>query len=79
MYTLLYMTATRTQIYLTPELRTRIDAVMHREGKSMAQIIREALDLYLADGRPDPDDALKATFGALPDLIVPPRSEWDRA
>lgn len=80
MYTVLYMAATRTQIYLTEEQRARIDALRGREGKSLAQIMREALDSYL-DGQPgvDRQQSLKATFGSMPDLEVPSRDEWDRA
>jgi hypothetical protein len=39
--------------------------------------VREAVDLYLEQQRSDPGAALDATFGALPDLQVPPRDEWD--
>jgi hypothetical protein len=28
--------------------------------------------------RPDPDAALAETFGSLPDLELPPRSDWTR-
>jgi metal-responsive CopG/Arc/MetJ family transcriptional regulator len=78
MYTMLYMSATRTQIYLTQEQRDRLDELMQREDKSMAQIIREALDAYLTTFHPDPDKALESTFGSMPDLSVPPREEWER-
>jgi metal-responsive CopG/Arc/MetJ family transcriptional regulator len=78
LYIVLYMSATRTQIYLTPELRARVDDVMRREHKSLAQIVRDALDAYLAAQRPDPDAALAATFGSMPDLSVPQREEWER-
>jgi metal-responsive CopG/Arc/MetJ family transcriptional regulator len=78
MYTVLYMSATRTQIYLTQEQRNRVDEVMARENKSMAQIIREALDAYLTTSHPDPDEALESTFGSMPDLSVPSREEWER-
>ena len=44
----------------------------------MARMIREAVDTYLADDRPDVEAALDDTFGAIPDLVVPARSEWDR-
>ncbi len=40
-------------------------------------MIREAVDAYLADDRPDPDAALEEAFGALPDLSVPSRDEWE--
>jgi hypothetical protein len=72
------MSATRTQIYLTPEQRRRLDAIGRREGKPLAALIREAVDAYLADSGPGPDQVLQATFGALPDLEVPSRDEWRR-
>lgn len=68
----------RTQIYLTDEQRRRIDARMRRDGVSLASIVREALELYLAHGPGDVEQALDRTFGALPELEVPQREEWDR-
>jgi predicted DNA-binding protein len=79
LYTALYMSATRTQIYLTSAQRARLDALGHREGKALAELVREAVDEYLEHTLPDPRGALEATFGALPDLEVPSRDEWDRA
>lgn len=77
MYTALYMAAIRTQIYLSAAQRRRLDDVAARRRTSMATVIREAVDQYLArDSQPDVDDALTQTFGAIPDLEVPPRSEW---
>ena len=72
------MAATRTQVYLTQEQRERIDEVAARSGQSLAEIVRLALDEYLEERAPDPDAALKATFGTVPDLEVPSRDEWDR-
>lgn len=45
-----------------------------REGVAMAQLIRAAVDNFLAA-----DDDLEATFGSVPDIAarVPPRTEWD--
>jgi hypothetical protein len=71
------MAATRTQIYLTAVQRAKLGEITRREGKSMAQIVREALDAYLAERRPDPDEALATTFGSMPDLVVPAREAWD--
>jgi predicted DNA-binding protein len=78
LYTALYMAATRTQIYLTSDQRTRLDALRRREGKPLAELVREAIDDYLAHAIPDAREALDATFGSLPDLAVPSRDEWDR-
>jgi predicted DNA-binding protein len=72
------MASTRTQIYLTQEQRRRLDELMAQRGASLAQLVREALDAYLAAQRPDPDAALAETYGALPNLEVPSRDEWDR-
>jgi hypothetical protein len=72
------MASTRTQIYLTAEQRAAIDAKIKREGKSLASIVREALDEYLAPKSADLDAILNRTFGTIPDLEVPPRSEWNR-
>ena len=51
---------------------------MRREHLSLAAIVREALDSYLAVRSPDRQRALDATFGVLPDLSVPTRDEWQR-
>ncbi len=78
LYTVLYMPSIRTQIYLTEDQRRRLDARGRRTGAPMARQIREAVDAYLADDRPDVQSVLNETFGTLPDLQVPNREEWDR-
>lgn len=72
------MASTRTQIYLTEDQRRRLDARGRHTGAPLAHMIREAVDAYLADDRPDPDAALDETFGTLPQLELPNRDEWDR-
>ena len=71
------MSSTRTQVYLTDEQRERVDRVAASEGITMAQVIRRAIDEYLND-LPDPDAALDATFGAVPDAATPSRESWAR-
>lgn len=78
MYTVLYMAAIRTQIYLTPELRAKLDDAVRRQDKSLAQIVREALDAYLRSEAPDREATLTSTFGSMPDLSIPSRAEWER-
>jgi len=78
LYTPLYMASTRTQIYLTERQRARLDELGRQEDKSLAELIREAVDLYLERGPVDLHQALSETFGASPRLEVPDRSEWDR-
>lgn len=70
--------AVRTQIYLTAEQRASLDELRRRDGKSLAELIREALDAYVGERIADPAAALDAAFGALPELEPPPRDEWDR-
>ena len=77
LYTALYMAATRTQIYLTQEQRERLDALARRDERSLAELIREAVDDYLQQTAPDPARALRNTFGIAPDFEVPSRDEWD--
>jgi hypothetical protein len=72
------MPSTRTQIYLTADQRRQLDARGRRTGAPLARMIREAVDGYLADDRPDTEEALDETFGTLPDLELPSREEWDR-
>jgi hypothetical protein len=78
LYAVLYMPSTRTQVYLTEAQRRAIDERIASDGHSLAWIIREALDQYLAGAAPDRGAAFDATFGALPDLAVPSREEWER-
>ena len=48
-----------------------------RKHKKMAEMVREAVTVYLAGGGTDVAAALDATFGCAPDLEVPGRDEWD--
>jgi hypothetical protein len=70
------MASARTQIYLTAEQRTRLDQLARLEDRPLAELIREAVDLFLEEVGPDRDKALKDTFGSVPDLEVPSRREW---
>ncbi len=78
LYTALYMASRRTQIYLTHEQRKGLDTLRGRDGKSLAEVVREAVDAYLENQGATPTDALAATRGALPDIEAPPRTEWER-
>jgi hypothetical protein len=78
LYTVLYMPAIRTQIYLTDMQRRQLDARGRRTGAPLARMIREAVDAYLGVDQPDPQAALDETFGTLPELELPDRTEWDR-
>jgi hypothetical protein len=73
------MAARRTQIYLTEDQRKRLDERRRRERRTLAELVRQAVDAYLADRSQDPAAALNSTFGALPKLEVPRRDEWERA
>jgi hypothetical protein len=77
LYAALYMASLRTQIYLTGDQRRKLDERARRQGRTLAHIIREAVDEYLADA-PDVEEALRETYGSVPDLSVPSRDEWDR-
>jgi predicted DNA-binding protein len=66
----------RMQIYLTAAQRRRLDELARREQKSLAQLVREAVDSYLWEEVVDVDKSLDATFGAAPGLTVPSRDDW---
>jgi Arc/MetJ-type ribon-helix-helix transcriptional regulator len=78
--------ATRTQVYLTQEQRQQIEELRARDGRTLAEVIRAALDEYLAThGRLAADQelaerkrVLDETFGCMPDFPYPDRSDWDR-
>jgi len=70
----------RTQVYLTDEQIDALQRTAARRRLSMAELIRQALDTFLKrEAAGDPDQLLESTLGALPDLEVPSRGEWDRA
>jgi len=71
------MSATRTQVYFTEEQRRSLDALAKREGKTLAAVVREAVDAYIAPAA-DLDVVLDETFGSMRELEVPARGEWDR-
>jgi predicted DNA-binding protein len=39
----------RTQLYLDDRLRERIDRVRARDGRTMAEVVRDALERYLEE------------------------------
>jgi metal-responsive CopG/Arc/MetJ family transcriptional regulator len=45
------MARTQTLIQLTPDLLERLDSYREREGRSRSEIVREAIELYLAADR----------------------------
>lgn len=86
LYTALYMAATRTQVYLTEEQRRQIEELRAHDGRTLAEVIRTALDEYLTTHGRDAAEKERAktrrvldeTFGIAPDFEVPPREEWNR-
>jgi predicted DNA-binding protein len=74
--------ATRTQIYLSAEQRDALDARAQVERKTLAHVIRDAVDRYLAEDMDvtERDLLLAETFGTCPELgeRVPSRNEWER-
>ena len=72
------MSSKRTQLYLTEEQRRRLDAMGRHKGRKMGEMVRDAVDAYLADAGTDFESALRSTFGSMPDLEVAVRDEWDR-
>jgi hypothetical protein len=76
----LYMGATRTQVYLTGRQREELDRLSAELHLPMAHLIRDAVDIYIeARKTPDLAAALEQTFGIMPNLEVPSRDEWDVA
>jgi predicted DNA-binding protein len=75
----------RTQIYLTEEQKRRLEQMAAATGKRQSDLIREALDGYLADQQPrDWQDALEAVRGMwadrddLDDFVRDLRAGWER-
>jgi len=72
------MVATRTQVYLTKKQRQALDARRKREGKTLAEVVRDAIDAHIASDVSSSRQAiLDGTFGSIPDFEVPSRDEWE--
>lgn len=71
------MSATRTQIYLQTAQRRRLDEIAGSRGSSLASVVREAVELYIAQAPVDPTTALESTFGAAPGAQFPGRDDWE--
>ena len=50
------MANTRTQVYFQEEQRRRIDALAQARGVTMTEIVRRALDSYLDNQAPTPEE-----------------------
>jgi Arc/MetJ-type ribon-helix-helix transcriptional regulator len=80
------MAATRTQVYLTEDQRREIEELRASDGRTLAEVIRAALDEYLATHGPaakereraETQRVLDETFGIAPDFPYPDRGDWDR-
>jgi Arc/MetJ-type ribon-helix-helix transcriptional regulator len=80
------MAATRTQVYLTENQRREIEELRARDGRTLAEVVRAALDEYLATHVPAAAETRRAkrqrvldeTFGIAPDFPYPNRDEPDR-
>jgi hypothetical protein len=69
----------RTQIYLDEELDRELRAVAATEGRSAADLIREAVRRYLADRRGSgPVDPIAAMIGSVEGLPSDAAAEHDR-
>jgi hypothetical protein len=84
MYTLSPYIMNRTQIYLTDEQRDALTDVSRQTGRSLSQLIRDAIDQYVAAARGQhrlmllrEAKGLWAKREDLPDFGAL-RREWDR-
>lgn len=75
----------RTQIYLTEEQRRALERLVAGTGRRKSDLIREALDDYLARQKPrDWKEALRACYGMwadrddLDDFVAGLRAGWGR-
>jgi predicted DNA-binding protein len=75
----------RTQIYLTDEQKRQLAQLAAASGKRQSEMIREAIDGYLAEREPkDWKEAFEAVRGMwaerddLDDFVRDLRAEWER-
>ena len=71
------MPATRTQVYLRSSQRQRLDEIAGARDASLASVVREAVEQYIAQAPVDPTSALESTFGAAPEAQFPARDDWE--
>jgi predicted DNA-binding protein len=57
----------KTSVYLTEHESKRLSDLARSEGRSQAEIIREAISAYVPPGRGDRDFALAAGFARIDD------------
>lgn len=74
----------RTQIYLTREEREALKSIAERRNQSQSEIIREAVDRYIAESmRQDRNELMRKAFGIwadrddLPEFFEELRREWN--
>lgn len=53
----------RTQIYLQESQKMELDLLAKQKNKSLANVIREAVDMYIADNKKNADDHISQTSG----------------
>jgi predicted DNA-binding protein len=75
----------RTQIYLTDEQKRQLDRLAATSGRKQSEMIREAIDGYLANCEPkDWKEAFEAVRGMwadrddLDDFVQGLRGEWEK-
>ena len=70
----------RTQIYLDDEQDRRLENRARATGRTKSALIREAIDRLLSRERApsELEKALDETAGALPDITLVDRAEWER-
>jgi len=65
--------------YLTAEQRRRLDSRRARERKTLAAVVRDAVDAYVGKDAPaDLRKTLDETFGVDRRFRVPSRDEWGK-
>lgn len=57
----------KTSVYLTERERARLASLARSEGRSQAQIIREAINTYVSTSSDDREFALAAGFARVDD------------
>ena len=60
------MANTRTQVYFQEEQRRRIDALAQARGVTMTEIVRRAVDSYLDNQAPTPEETLTLHLAPCP-------------
>ena len=65
----------RTQIYLLESQKKELDILAKQKGKALAEVVREAVDLYIVESKKNAEHHILQAFGMWKDRDDIPDSD----